>query len=262
MKTLISLFIILLTVQPAAAETPFIFAYESEEIFPFYMGTTQTPKKNPGVTVELIQLLGRQMSLDVKFTRLSWKRMLLALKAGKVDALVASYKPSRLEFGNFPMKDGQVDTKRCIAHSNYYLYVLKGSYVTWNPESVLISGADKDVGAPFGYSVVALLKQAHVKVDEYGNTRENLVKLKADRIDGAALLEFDADRIIFHELSTFPNVIKLEPPLSSKPYYLMLSTRFLKTYPGLAEQIWDACGHIRETHRPTILKRYLQSEYK
>ncbi len=262
MKTLISLFIILLTAQPTAAGTPFIFAYESEEIFPFYMGTTQIPKKNPGVSIELIQLLGRQLSLDVKFTRHSWKRLLLSLKAGKVDALVASYKPSRLEFGNYPMKDGQVDQKRCIAHSNYSLYVTKGSYVTWNPESVRISGADKDIGAPFGYSVVALLKQARVRVDEYGNTRENLIKLKADRIDGAALLEFDADRIIFHEKSIFPNVIKLEPFLSSKPYYIMLSARFLKTYPGLGEQIWDACGDIRETHRPTILKRYLQSAYK
>ncbi len=262
MKILVSLFILLLTAMPATAKTPFIFAYESEEIFPFYMGTTQVKKNNPGVTVELIQLLGRQMSLDVEFTRHSWKRLFLALKAGKVDALVASYKPARLEFGNYPMKDGQVDPIRRIAHSNYYLYLAKGSYVTWNPESFRISGADKGIGAPFGYSVVALLKQAHVRVDEYGNTRENLVKLTAGRIDGAALLEFDADRILFHEKATFPDVIKLAPPLSSKPYYLMLSSRFLKTYPGLSEQIWNACSDLRETHRATILKRYLQSVSK
>ncbi len=260
MKTLISLFIILLTFQPAEAGTPFIFAYESEEVFPYFMGKKTIQKPNPGATIEMIDLLAGRLNLDVTYVRVSLKRSFLALQTGKVDGLVASYKPSRAEYGKFPTTNGQVAPDKSLDESRYHLYVISGSPVTWDPNTSSISGAVNAVGAPFGYSIVALLKQLQVRVDEYGNTRENLIKLTAGRIDGAALLEFDADRRLYHEKKTFSKVVKLQPPLSVKPYYLMLSSYFLKTYPDLANRIWDTCGELRLTHREKIMDNYLKSK--
>ncbi len=260
MKTLISLFIILLTALPATAGTPFLFAFESEEVFPYFMGTKTVRKSNPGATVEMTDLLADRLDLDVTYTRVSLNRSFLALQTGKIDGLVASYKPARTKFGNFPMVNGQVDPDKSLDESRYHLYVTVGSSVTWHPESLKITGAVNAIGAPFGYSIVALLKQLQVKVDEYGNTRENLIKLTAGRIDGAALLEFDADRRLYHEKDTFSKVVKLDPPLSVKPYYLMLSSRFLKNHPALAVRIWNTCRELRLTRLEGIMNRYLKSE--
>jgi signal transduction histidine kinase/DNA-binding NarL/FixJ family response regulator len=41
-------------------------------------------------------------------------------------------------------------------------------------------------------------------------------------------------------------VEKIPTPIEEKPYYLMLSHKFVKEHPQLAEQIWDEIGRLRE----------------
>ncbi len=258
MKPLVSLIFFLLIAAPASAETPFVFAFEGQELFPYYMGDTEVKKKNPGTAIETIKLLENYLPVKVSFIRLSWKRALIGLKTGKVDSVIASYKPGRIEFGIYPMKNGKPNQEKRLSRSNYYLYVMNTANITWHPKELRFTGVNSAIGAPFGYSIVALLRKSNVRVDEYGDATDNLVKLVAGRLDGAALLEFDTDHILFHKKDTFPGVVKLEPPLVSKPYYLMFSHQFHKKNTRLCEKIWETCVYIRKNHRKEILQRYLQ----
>ncbi|MCG8619245.1 MAG: hypothetical protein MI802_23735 [Desulfobacterales bacterium] len=242
----------------AAKKVRLVFVCESEEVFPYFMGTRAVLPENPGATIEIVRLLSEYVPVDVVIQRLSLKRSFIALENGSADALVASYKPSRRKFGRYPMTGDQIDPLRRIDQSDYLLYVMKNSRVTWEPRDQAITGALQGIGAPFGYSIVSLLKETRVKVDEYGNTRENLVKLVSGHIDGAALLEFDADRIIHMEKERFGHVVKLTPPLSSKPYYLMLGDHFVTAHPRLSENIWEACRIIRKNRSGAIMRRYLE----
>jgi len=256
MVAILSLFLI---TGPVNAKTSFVFGYEAQELFPYFMGSTsKINKKNPGVTIEMIKLLENHLPVSITFVRHSWKRNLIYLKTGKLDGIVASYKPNRLEFGVFPLKNGEPDSKKSLDISSYYLYMQDNTNIVWSPEKMKFSGVQNPIGAPYGYSIVALLKKAKVKIDEYGNTRENLIKVVAGRLSGAALLEFDADRILFHERDNFSGIVKLEPPLISKHYYLILSHQFYNKYNQLSEKIWQTCKEIRENYREKILMRYLQ----
>lgn len=212
----------------------------------------------PGATVEMIQRLETYLPIRLSFSRHSWKRNLMDLNSGKVDGIVASYSHERRTYGSFPLKDGNPDPEKSLDMSSYYLYVTAGAPIQWRPETSTFTGVKKPIGTPYGYSITALLKKANVKIDEYGTARENLLKLQADRLSGAALLEFDADRILLREKNRFPAVVKLEPPLATKHYYLMISHQFHKTHPQLSAKIWDACMKIRINHREAILIRYMQ----
>ncbi len=259
MKRIIVLFFLFLATIPANAKTQFVFAFEAQELFPYFMGnTSDIIEKNPGATIEMIKLLENNLPIKISFSRHSWKRNLLDLKDGKVDGIVSSYKPDRLEFGVYPMENGKPDPEKSLDISNYHLYVMAGAGIVWSPERLKFTGVEKPIGTPYGYSIAALLKKTKVRVDEYGNATENLTKLVAGRLSGAALLEFDADRILFHGKEKFPGVVKLDPPLISKYYYLMMSHQFYKKYNQLSEKIWDACVKIRRSHREKILMHYLQ----
>ncbi len=258
MKFLISFFMSLIIATSATAKTPFRFVFEDQEVFPYYLEESIVQETTPGATIELIRLLEDYAEVKVSFSRLSWKRAFLALKSGRVDGMVASYKPERTTYGEFPVKDGTTDQEKRFDQSSYFLYVMKNSGVSWDPGAIKFKGVSKGIGTPVGYSIVGLLEKAGVRVDEYGNSRENLVKLAAGRLDGVALLEFDADHILMHEKSISPGVEKLSPALSSKPYYLMLSSQFIKSHPALSKQIWDACEKLRKNHRPKILQKYLR----
>ena len=258
MKYLISLLIPLILATTATAQTPFRFAFEAQELFPYYMGETIVKKTNPGATIELMKQLENYVDVEVSFSRLSWKRAFFALKSGRVDGIVASYKPERTTYGEFPVKNGTTDQEKRLDQASYFLYVMKNSGVSWDPGAIKFKGVNKGIGTPVGYSIVGLLEKAGVRVDEYGNSRENLVKLAAGRLDGVALIEFDADHILMHEKIIFPGVEKLFPALSSKPYYLMLSSQFVKSHPALSKKIWDACEKLRKNHRQKILQKYLR----
>lgn len=248
---------LLATLVPAFANTPFVFVYEVREVFPYYMGETQIRKNNPGATVEMVKALENYLPIDVRFIRLPWKRALIALKTGRADSLVASFKDARKVHGLYPVKNNLPDPERSLDLANYSLYAIRGTPISWDPSTLQLTGSTRPIGAPAGYSVVALLKKNKVNVDEYRDAWDNLIKLVSGRLSGAALLEFDTDRILFQEQQRFKDIIKIKPPLISKYYYLMISHRFYKKYPHLSVKIWDACGRIRKSSRDKIMQKYL-----
>ncbi|MEQ8588031.1 MAG: transporter substrate-binding domain-containing protein [Thalassobaculaceae bacterium] len=239
---------------PAAAEPSARFAdrptltfvYETRANPPRYLGEgTAINWDRPGLTLELLKKLGRRLEVNLKLERYPWKRGLYLVETGEADGIFhASYKPEREAIGVYPKTEaGAPDPSRAIFVQSYALHVLRGSAVRW--DGTTISGLDgKAVGATAGYSVVGDLNALGVDV-ETGKIQEiNLNKLVAGRIAAYAELENMAAAAIAANPAAYADVVKLDPPLVSKPYYLLLSHAFADRDPGLAEAVFDTIRSI------------------
>lgn len=239
---------------PAGAEPPasfegrptLTFVYETRANPPRYLGEgTAINWDRPGLTLDLLKRVGERLRVNLEFRRYPWKRGLYLVETGEVDGIFhASYKAAREKIGVYPKTpDGMVDTGRAIFVQSYALHVLRGSPVRWDGET--ITGLDdKAVGATAGYSIVGDLEKRGIKV-ETGKIQEiNLNKLVAGRIAAYAELENMAAAAIGANPAAFSGIVKLDPPLVSKAYYLLLSHAFADRDPALADAVFDAIAEV------------------
>lgn len=255
MKKLVIIIIVLMSIIQLSAKQKIVFAIEDEESYPSYVGSgEQLNAEKPGVSVEIIQLVAKELDLDIEIIRLPWQRCLETMKSNEIDGIFeASFKKARMEMGNYPMKDGKPDSDLRLLTASYYLYKLKDSPLAWDGKS--FSNLDGAIGAPMGYSIVSDLKGLGVNVDESKSTDIDMKKLLRGRIAGVASLEFTGDKVIASS-SEFSNIIKVEPPIKVKPYYLMLSHKFVDENPELAKKIWKTVQKIRDAKYQIIKKKY------
>ena len=57
-------------------------------------------------------------------------------------------------------------------------------------------------------------------------------------------------------VGNFPNIEKVETPLVTKPYYVLLSNQLVAKDDSLANNFWKAIGEIRENEGKTLIKKY------
>ena len=260
MKIKLLVFMIVLCGLPytlMASPVEMIMAYENKEQPFYYYGTTEVPSE-PGVAVEMVMLLEKKIpDLKISFVRHPWKRCQVLLQNGKVDGIFkASFKPERLKIGTFPMENGKIDPSRSIAMMANSLYKHKDSVIDWDGE-MFINLDDSTIGAPRGYFIVSVLRDQGITVEEADTSLGNLKKLAAGRLTAVALQDVTGDMLLNHHLELFKDIVKVQPPLTAKPQYLMLSHQFVKTHPGLAEKIWDTIAEIRENEFNSIAIKYI-----
>jgi len=239
------------------AETVLHVAYEDKTQFPYYMGDTQKVLERPGAAVELVKLLEERVpGLRIKFSRYPWKRCLAVLETGQVDGIFnASYNDARTRIGEYPRVNGQVDPSRRLTTISYHLYALPNAELGWNGE--LFADPDLEIGAPLGYSIVNDLENLGVSVLKVRSSRQSLQLLVAKRVDAVALQSVTADFLLSKNPGPLADIVRIDPPLKTKPYYLMLSRQFKAANPELAEQIWNAIGELREEKLEALAQPYL-----
>jgi len=236
-------------------------AYENKEQPPYYMGnTTAVFLEKPGIAVEMIKMLENEIhGLKIHLKRLPWKRCIFELKKNNIDGIFnASYKKSRLKIGWFPTRDktrsGQVDASKRITTITYSLYCLKGKAPGWSGNNYEIFKGK--IGAPLGYSIVGDLQKKGVEVEEAPSTKHNLNKLLKKRIIAAALQNVTGDSILKADPGIFRDIVKVQPPLATKHYYLMLSDKFVTENPEISQEIWNKIGNIRTNKYDAIAAKY------
>ncbi len=115
------------------------------------------------------------------------------------------------------------------------------------------SDPDVRIGAELGFSIVPVLKDMGIKVEEVYSVRINFKKLMMGRIDGVAAHESSGDAIMLG----YPDVKKIDSPLKAKAYYLIMSHQIYKSDPTLVNKIWKACAKIQGKIVKKIKAKYI-----
>ncbi len=240
-----------------AGAQPLTFACEDKLDFPHVMGDGQAlVLDKPGASVEFIRLLGEELGLQITIKRLPWKRALeLELKEGTIDGLFpVSYKKEREAFGVLPWKGGKADETRSMFLSSYFFYKLKSSPLAWDGKA--LKNLQGPIGAPRGYSIAGDLRQMGYEVQESDDVRKDMKRLSLGWLAALAGLEPAQDFLLETNPELGKDIVKVQPAISTKHYYLMLSHSFVDKHPELAQRIWDKCRELRERELPRLLKRY------
>jgi polar amino acid transport system substrate-binding protein len=222
-----------------------------------YGSGTAIDADKPSLIVDLLRMVGPRLGVEFQFRRVPWQRGLFLVETGQADAIfAASYNEDRGRYGAFPMKDGHPDASRRIHQQSYSLFVRPGSAVRFDGRG--ISGLTQAVGVQGGFAVIGHLEAMGVALDREPSPRNNLLKLVAGRIDAYAEIDTLAEAAMWAEPGFAAQVVKLDPPLRSTPYFLMVSKIFQQAHPELTERIWDAIADVRgtEAYRDLLTGKY------
>jgi len=89
MRFITMFFIVFYAFQANADQTVFRVAYGVQGTTPYYNGNgKRVPVDKPGLVIELLNLIAKDLDLDVKFIRLPWNDVLSSLAENKVDAIL------------------------------------------------------------------------------------------------------------------------------------------------------------------------------
>ena len=255
MKTF-ALLILLLCWLPNVSAIKLVIAYEDKENPPYYYANISEPEKSRGVTLDVLNTIAKRLDFDIEYVHLPWLRALIKLKQNKVDALFhASYKPDRIKYGLYPMKNALVDTDKMLMTQRYILYKHVDSPLNWNGKNFTnLSGS---LGAVMSYAIVSDLKKMGVMVTELSNSLALLNQVQSGRLAGFVSLENMTDSLIRKNKTALISIEKIPMAVTEKPYYLMFSHGRFKTHPELVEAIWMEINNIKTSGKYLeLLKKY------
>jgi signal transduction histidine kinase/ActR/RegA family two-component response regulator len=201
--------------------------------------------ENPGALMRMLQVMAHNLNLDIHFNRSSWSERLRLVANNELDGTTyASFSEERLKIGVFPMKDGAIDPSRRTMSIGYHFYKLKESPFMWDGENFY--NVNGPIGTHQGAIIADILKRKGFQVEEFQNPSENLAQLLGKRVSVIVELGSWVDIEMSAMPEKYQEVEKIPVPIEEKPYYLMLSHKFVREQSQLAEQIWDQIGRLRE----------------
>ena len=200
--------------------------------------------------------MSARAGVEFVFERVPWRRGLYLVETNEADGLFhVSFLPERMGTMAYPMRSGQPDAARAIFVQSYVLYKRAGSPVVW--DGTALTGAEAPVGATSGYSVLSDLRRLGVPFEEAKTMEQSLDKLVGGRVSAYAGLEGMADAVLAANPAKYGKLVKVTPPLVSKPYHLVFSRAFLTRNRDLAERIWDAIAAVNASDEfAAIVRRY------
>lgn len=208
-------------------------------------GTTFNEEK-PGIEIELYRMVADKLGLDLTMKRLPWKLCLQQLEHNQVDGIFpASFKADRMKIGHYPMKGGVVDANRKTRNNAYYLYKMRDSQLMWDGRN--FTGQTGVIGVPLGWAIVEDLKKQGVAIKEIPIHENSPDLLVQNRLDGFICLESVFDSYLQRRPEIYKNIVKEDAPIWEKPYYLMLSRKFVADNPETAENIWNTIEELKGT---------------
>lgn len=235
---LLSLLVPAAATQAAPPLDSVVLCYENENVRPW---RTQA---GTGLNFEVLDNVSARLKLRVRFEGVPWKRCLFELKNNRyIGAIGASFKPERMEYGNYP-GGNPPDSSKALYVERYVVVRRKGTAVSWDGRH--FDQLNRPAGAPLGYSVVDDLRRSGIMVDDGARTAADVLqKLLFERIDVAVLLQGEMSSLLAEDARLREKLEILPKPFIEKPYYVLLSHELLKARPELAEQIWSGIAQAR-----------------
>ncbi len=239
-----ALVLMLLCLQSAwAAPKPeaMTFCYEDDENHPWIM------KDRPSYISIMVEMMAQRLGVKIQMVGKPWKRCLLEMQLNALDGVVnASYVAERAGMGVYPASNGKPDPSKRMLKTGYSLYRLRGNPVKW--DGVKITNLHGVVGAQTSFSIVAQLRKAGVPVDDSSKKGSDLLRrVLLGNFAAAALPTENGDQLVAADPSFQAQIEKLPMPLVEKPYYLMLSKKFVAVFPDFSAEVWNAVAAVRES---------------
>ncbi len=237
----------------SAASQELRIGYSDQELPPFLMGAGNEQPNPPGIHIELINQVAKELGMTVKYVRQPTKQGQNLIKNGTLDAYFSlSYQKERLVLGQFPMKNGKPDGVRRMHSLSYYLYKLKTNPISYDGKK--IKNVSMAIGANLGYSIAEDIRKMGYAVEEVKSTDSNLKKLQLGRLCAFAGQDADTDALI--EGNEYKSIVKIPIPLASKDYFLVFSNQFVEQHGDVANRFWTKLGQIRERVTKDITHKY------
>ncbi|WP_374649911.1 substrate-binding periplasmic protein [Dongia sp.] len=228
--------------------------YSDKESAFFLTGNGREIPEKPGIAIEMVEAAGKTCDVAPDLSRYPGGRLLANVGDNKIDGIVMlSFSPDRLALGTYPMKGDAADPDFQIASLSYAFYVRTDSDIAWDGKS--LRGITRPIGANLGWSVVDDLKKLGLPVEPAKDTQNNFNKLLGGRVDAVAMHTTIGDSYLAGN-GLAGKVRRLGPPISTKPYYLVLSHTWHDAHPEAAQCLWQAIARQRETEMLRLLERY------
>lgn len=247
---LLGLLLSLAGASPRAAEpAPLQICTGDDDAYPWQLND------RPGLALLLMRRVEQRLGLRFVVTPKPWKRCLLELNAGVVDAAFkSSYSAERAAEGAvYPMQGDKPDADKRLLIDSYSLFRIKGSKVEWDGQQLRADGV---LGAQSGFSVVAQLKGLGAQVDD-GNRLAlgSLQKLAAGRVVAVALQTQEGDAQLEQNPELAARIERVSPVLVEKPYFLVFSRAYYARHETQVRAIWATIAKVRESAEYKALVR-------
>ncbi len=224
------------------------------DLFPLWRQPRDENQTHPGINIELQQYISYQLGHSIVWVRAPFPRCLVLLKQNEVDLLnVASYSPEREQYGLYPKINGAIDIEKRLKSDAYHAYTLQHSHVVWDGES-FSHIQDKPIAIEIGASIRKFLNEKTIPVYEVSRVDQAFGMLELGRVSAVVTNKFNGLSFISTDVKELP------VPITTKPYYIMISEKFHRDYPEYAEQIWEHSKDAREALYHGLLKKYGQFE--
>ncbi|WP_374380755.1 substrate-binding periplasmic protein [Dongia sp.] len=237
-----------------ADDIPLRVGYSDKESAFYLVGNGQEIPKRPGVAIEMVKQAAEACGVSPEFSRYPGGRLLARVGDNTIDAVaLLSFNRERMALATYPMKGDAADPDFQIASLSYAFYVRSDSPVKW--DGMEVTGLTKPIGANLGWSIVDDLKKEGLDVEPASDTQNNFNKLLGGRIDAVATHVTIGDAYVAQNGLT-GQIKRLEPPISTKPYYLVLSHAWRDAHGAAADCLWASIAKQRRQDMPALLQRY------
>lgn len=227
-------------------------AYANVESFPYFLHRSDKVPANPGVSVEIIQMVCKELGITAQLSRQPGKRVLRSLETQSIDgAFLFSFKKERAKSAAYPLINGQANAAYKMDTISYFFYALKDSKVTWQNQR--LNGVEL-VGVNLGYSVISDIKKMHLPIAEVSSTVESLNILMNERVSVVAAQEYPFER----NWGAHKGLIKkLSPPIRTKDYFFIFNHPFYKANHAFVENFWSKVREVSQREYPRLIEKYL-----
>lgn len=246
----------LLLLSAAADACTLRLGYTTQNALPYYAGTDTVPKA-PGAMVELMREMAASKGCTIDPSRLPTARLLGALEAGQVDAVVLTTPPADTQHIALPLdRNGKPDAGRGLPQ--FTMLYVRGSdraAANQNPAAFL---RGKRVGVTHGVSFAAELREGGMLIDDgAANARRNMDKLKLGRVDAVAVslhAPGDMDDLLARDFAG--ELGRLDRPYRTRALWLMVNRSYYGKHKAAVEGMWTWLGDTGSKRLPVLLKKY------
>lgn len=234
--------------------------HENQNYPPYLSATLSTDSDSQhkqGLLADLLNASAQQLDIEIKYISAPWKRCILFMKTGSVDALLSAvHDPSREAWGVYPRQGGQIDHSRRLWTVHYRLYHHQTSPLTWNGER--LSHNSLGVDAPPGYKIHKRLKEMGALPELSHLPEHGFRMLQHKRLDGYVLEEETAKQLIQRE--GMDKIVPAQKVFLEEDIFLPFSHHWFSEHPQLADQLWNTLAAQRSAQKNQLSKTYQISD--